>query len=150
MEIRKLPDHIYDELCAYGEKYRAAKAIGDIEKAEDYLSKLWLAMPEPKYFWDWSQSIIKSIAEFYFEEKNYTEAEKWAKQLFNCQVAPGDAGPYIITGKIYLESGNEALATEYLTKAVKLAGRRGFFGENPKYLKYAQQRTRQLNSATNN
>lgn len=111
------------------------------EAEERYLAA-WNILPNPKHNWDSSQSILKSLVRFYFEIKNYFESEKWAREIFKCDILPGDAVPYIILGKVFFESGQIDLAREFLIKAFEIAGRRGFVGEDPKYLKFAQEKMR--------
>lgn len=137
MPVQKLPPEIYDIMAENGKVYRAAKASGDYDLAEKKLLEIWSKFPEPKHLWDSSQSLIKAITAFYWECKSYLAAEKWAKELFNCELLPADPEPYIILGKIYLDAGNHELATQNLIKAYEMGGRRGYSGEDPKYLKFA-------------
>lgn len=101
--------------------------------------EIWNTIPNPKYFWDSSQSTIKIISKFYFESENYEESEKWARELLNCKLLPNDANPYIYIGKSCFEANKIECAKENLAKAFKLGGRRGFYGKDNKYLKFAQE-----------
>ncbi|WP_157836623.1 hypothetical protein [Paracidovorax oryzae] len=82
-------------------------------------------------------SLIKNIFNFYIAQKNYLQAEFWARELFKCKLLENDPEPYIMLGKVYLESGREQLAAEELIKAYEMGGRRRSVGEDPKYLKFA-------------
>ncbi len=82
-------------------------------------------------------SLIENIFEFYFARKNYESAEAWANELQKCKLLPNDPGAHIILGKVHLESGREKLAAKELIKAYGMGGRRGYVGEDPKYLKFA-------------
>lgn len=136
--VTPLPKAIHDEVMELGKPFKIAKNAGDLAGAEPYLLQMWQMFPEPKFNWDWSQSYLTSIAGFYFEWKRFAEAEHWAREVFKCEPLPNDPGPYILLGKIYLEWGKQDLAAENLVKAFDMGGRRGFAGEDPKYLKFAQ------------
>ncbi|MEA9585911.1 hypothetical protein VC279_06240 [Xanthomonas sp. WHRI 10064A] len=137
MRVSVLPAEVYNQMVVNGKVYRDAKASGDYKSAESKLLATWDAFPEPKHLWDSSESTIKVIIDFYIERQDFTSAEKWAKELFKCDPLPNDPEPYIILGKIYLESGRQDLATHNLVKAYEVGGRRGYVGEDQKYLKYA-------------
>lgn len=137
MRVQSLSSDIYQKMVENGKIYREAKASGDYKLAESKLLATWGAFPEPKHLWDSSQSTLKVIIDFYIERKGFSSAEQWAKELFRCDVLPNDPEPYIILGKIYLESCRQDLATQNLVKAYEMGGRRGYVGEDPKYLKYA-------------
>ncbi|MDA8446482.1 hypothetical protein [Paracidovorax valerianellae] len=137
MTAKSLPAHVHQEEMKCGMVYREAKGSGDYVLAEKMLLSVWNAYPDPKHLWDSSQSLIKDIADFYRERRDYAVAEQWAGELFKCDLLPYDAEPYIILGRIYLDSDRQDLAAQYLIKAYELGGRRGYVGEEPKYLKFA-------------
>lgn len=137
MPVQKLPSEVYEVMVENGKAYRSAKASGNYVLAEEKLLDTWKKFPEPKHLWDSSQSLIKAISSFYWEQRKFADAENWAKELFHCELLPGDAEPYIIVGKIYFEAGSQGLAAQNLIKAYELGGRRGYSGEDPKYLKFA-------------
>ena len=114
------------------------KKTGQFAAAEGKYLEAWHVLPEPRHLWDTSQSVLRSIVRFYFESSIYAQAELWAKELFNCDPLLNDTGAYILLGKIYMEWGKDDLARENLVKAYEMGGRRGFVGEDPKYLKFAQ------------
>jgi tetratricopeptide (TPR) repeat protein len=135
---QSLPIEISEQETKLRNEAFALKKEMKYAEAESKYIAAWHSLPEPKHHWDSSQSILKSVVRFYFEQRRFPEAEQWAKEVFKCDPLPGDAAPYIVLGKIYLEAGREDLAGEQLVKAFELAGRRGFVGEEPKYLKFAQ------------
>jgi tetratricopeptide (TPR) repeat protein len=137
--IRDLPKQIADLEIELGTKFRNALAANNRQAAAAAIVETWNTYPDPKHKWAGSQSLLKDIANFYFEWKKYPEAEQWANEVFKCELLPHDAAPYILLGKIYLEAGREDLAGEQLVKAFELGGRRGFVGEDAKYLKFAQE-----------
>jgi tetratricopeptide (TPR) repeat protein len=137
--VLPLPHDIYEKRIENGKIFREAKSKGDYISAEQALLRSWELFPEPKYRWDSSQSFIKTVGEFYLEWRRYHEAERWATNIFKCDPLPNDPAPYILLGKIYYESGRNDLAKKNLTKAFELGGRRGFVGENSKYMEFAQE-----------
>lgn len=141
--VKPLPKAIHDQVMELGKPFQIAKKAGNFAAAEPYLLQMWATFPEPKFQWDWSQSYPTSIAGFYFEWQRFLEAEQWAREVFKCEPLPSDPCPYILLGKIYLEWGKDDLAKEHLVKAFEMGGRRGFVGEHPKYLKFAQAQMKQ-------
>ncbi|GKS92248.1 hypothetical protein [Acidovorax sp. SUPP2539] len=137
MDVQPLPPAVMEKLVQNGKVYRDAKASGDYASAEAQLLASWDAFPEPKHSWDSSESVIKTIAGFYIERKDFSAAENWVKELFKCDPLPGDPKPYLLLGKIYYESGRHELAAQNLIKAYEMGGRRGYASEDPKYLKFA-------------
>ena len=138
ISVQPLSAEINAKLMSLGKQHQEAKKSSDFFGAEKYLLAMWQEFPTPKYSWDWSENYLKSLANFYLEWRNFLEAERWAQEVFKCDPLPNDPGPYILLGKIYMEWGKEDLARENLVKAYEMGGRRGFVGEDPKYLKFAQ------------
>ena len=137
MPAKELPPEIGQKEMDYGRLYQQAIKSSDYQKAEKMLLLVWDIYPEPKYLWSSSMSLIKNVFNFYITQKNYLQAEFWARELFKCKLLENDPEPYIMLGKVYLESGREQLAAEELIKAYEMGGRRGYVGEDPKYLKFA-------------
>lgn len=137
MDVQPLPPEALQKLVEYGKIYRDAKAAEDYALAESQLLASWEAFPDPKHSWDSSESLIKTIAQYYIERKEFSSAEKWVDELFKCAPLPRDPKPYLLLGKIYYESGKHDLAANNLVKAYEMGGRRGYVGEDPKYLKFA-------------
>lgn len=135
--VQDLPKEIDQQEIACGKAYQEAMKAQDYAQAEKMLLLIWDFYPEPKLCWSSSMSLIKNIFEFYFARKNYKCAEAWANELQKCKLLPNDPEPRIILGKVYLESGREQLAAKELIKAYEMGGRRGYVGEDPKYLKFA-------------
>ncbi|MEA9585912.1 hypothetical protein VC279_06245 [Xanthomonas sp. WHRI 10064A] len=136
MPAQELPLEIERKESEYGKAYGEAMKSHDYEKAERMLLSSWGVYPEPKHLWSSSKSLIKDIINFYLDRKSFQSAENWAGELFKCNLLPNDPKPYIILGKIYFESGRMALAEEQLVKAYEMGGRRGYVGEDPKYIKF--------------
>jgi len=132
--VQTLENHepIYNEM----RKGLALLKSGDQGNAEQCILQAWKMIPDPQYNWDISQIVVIRIAKFFRDIKKFAEAEQWAQNIFKCNPAPGDAEPYIVLGSIYLESGDLMAARENLQKAFDLAGKRGFQGHDPKYLKF--------------
>lgn len=137
MPAKELPPEIGQKEIEYGRLYLQAIKSNNCQEAEKMLLLVWDLYPEPKYLWSSSMSLIKGIFNFYLARNNYLQAEFWARELFKCELLENDPEPYIILGKVYLESGREQLAAEELIKAYEMGGRRGYVGEDPKYLKFA-------------
>lgn len=133
-----LPKELDDRLLSTRNRAWEARQSGDFPLAEKHYLEAWSIFPEPKRRWDSSQIVSRRISEFYLEWKRFPEAEHWTSEIFKCEPLPNDPGPYILLGKIYLEWGKEELAKQNLVKAFEMGGRRGFVGEDPKYLKFAQ------------
>ena len=100
-----------------------------------FFIKAWSLIPEPKYDWDISMISLFRITKIFRDAGLYQEALDWAEQIANCEPSPGDSGPLILKGSIYLEWGNEAEAKKFFELAYKVGGKRGFQGEDPRYLK---------------
>ncbi len=109
---------------------------GDATTAEKCILDAWGMIPEPKYDWDCSLIIVRKISTFFRDIKKFDAATQWANDIFKCNIPPGYSKPYIILGSIYLESGDLAAARSNFQKAFDLSGKRGFEGEDPKYLKF--------------
>jgi len=139
---RTLPDEINEKRAENGKIYREAKAKGDYASAERALLASWSLFPEPKYDWDSTRMFLKTVSELYLEWGKYSDAEKWALNIFKSDLGPYDPMPYQLLGKIYLEAGQEELARTNLIKAFEMGGRRFFAGENPKYMKFIQEQLR--------
>ncbi len=137
MPAKELPPEIGQKEIEYGRLYQKAIKSNNYQEAEKMLLLVWGLYPEPKYLWSSSMSLIKGIFKFYLAQNNYLQAEFWARELFKCKLLENDPEPYIMLGKVYLESGREQLAAEELIKAYEMGGRRGYVGEDPKYLKFA-------------
>lgn len=137
MEIQNFTAEVLQKLVENGRIYRKAKASGDYSLAESKLLAIWEAFPHPKHSWDSSESLIKTIVQYYIERKEFSSAESWVGELFKCKPLPGDPKPYLLLGKIYFESGKTELAKENLIKAYETGGRRGYANEGQKYLKFA-------------
>lgn len=137
MDIQNLPAEVLQKLVKNGKIYREAKASGDYSLAESKLLASWEAFPDPKHSWDSSESLIKTIVQYYIERKEFSAAESWVGELFKCEPLPGDPKPYLLLGKIYYESGKTELAKENLIKAYEMGGRRGCANEDQKYLEFA-------------
>ncbi len=137
MDVQPLPPEALQKLVEYGKIYMKAKAAGDYTLAESQLLASWEAFPDPKHSWDSSESLIKTIVQYYIDRKDLSSAERWVDELFKCTPLPGDPKPYMLLGKIYHESGKHDLAAKNLVKAYEMGGRRGYVGEDPKYLEFA-------------
>lgn len=113
---------------------------GKADKAESFFLRAWDLIPDPKFGWDISQITIIRIAKFYRDARKFPEALRWAKDIFRCRPLPNDAEPYVVLGSIHLEAGELDAAREKFEKAFELAGKRGFDGEDPKYLKFLKEK----------
>lgn len=136
--VKPLPADIAKRKSDLRNQAFAAKQAGRHAAAENLYVESWAILPEPKHGWDWSQEIARGNSVFFLERKDFAQAEHWAREVFKCEPLPNDPCPYILLGKIYLEWGKQDLAAENLVKAFEMGGRRGFVGEDPKYLKFAQ------------
>lgn len=139
-----LPKDISDSIINLRNTAYEKKLAGDYIGAEKNYLLAWGSLPPPEYNWDTSQILLERISEFYLEWKKYSEAEKWALDIFRSNPSSNYHRPYLILGKIYFESKREDLAAQNLIKAFEMGGRRGFTGEDPKYLKFVQD---QMNSS---
>ena len=137
MDIQNLPAEVLQKLVENGKIYREAKASGDYSLAESKLLASWEAFPHPKHSWNSSESLIKTIVQYYIDRKEFSSAESWVGELFKCEPLPCDPMPYFLLGKIYYDSGRTELAKENLIKAYEAGGRRGYANEDQKYLKFA-------------
>jgi len=113
---------------------------GDYQRAEEHYLKAWTLFPDPKFDWDSSQITIYRISDFYLEWKKFDEALHWAKLVFKTNPIPSDGTPYVTLGKVYYEYEKVDLAFEHFKKAYSLAGKRGFEGEDKKYLDFYKKR----------
>lgn len=145
MDVQILPAEVLQKLVENGKIYREAKASGDYNLAESKLLASWEAFPHPKHSWDSSESLIKTIVQYYIDRKEFSSAERWVGELFKCEPLPGDPKPYLLLGKIYYESGKHELAKENLIKAYEMGGRRGYANEDQKYLKFALDQMKKSN-----
>ena len=136
--VMPLPKNIDDKILELRNAAYSARSQKDYAKAEENYLAAWNALPVPRHGWDTSQLLMERIAGFYLEWQKYADAERWAIDAFKTNPSPSYHGLYLMLGKIYFESGNEDLASENLVKAFEMGGRRGFVGEDPKYLKFAQ------------
>ena len=136
--VKTLPKDINDSIINLRNIAYEKKLTGDYFAAEQNYLLAWGSLPSPEFDWDTSQILLERISEFYLEWKKYTEAEKWALDIFKSNPASNYHRPYLILGKIYLESRREDLVAQNLIKAFEMGGRRGFSGEDPKYLKFVQ------------
>ena len=142
--VKTLPKDINDSIINLRNIAYEKKLAGDYIAAEQDYLLAWRSLPSPEYSWDTSQILLERISEFYLEWKNYSEAEKWALDIFKSKPSSNYHRPYLILGKIYLESKREDLATQNLIKVFEMGGRRSFTGEDPKYLKFTQEKMKSV------
>lgn len=133
-----LPEALQQKEIELGRAFRAAKLAGDFGLAERILLDTWDIYPQPKHGNQGVISLVSNISNFFFELGRYPEAEWWASEIFKCDPPRDYHRPFLMLGKIYLEWGKTDVAAENLVKAFEMGGRRGFVGEEPKYLKFAQ------------
>ncbi|WOS42711.1 hypothetical protein [Xanthomonas rydalmerensis] len=140
MSAQDLPVDIGEKEVELGKAYQQSIKANDYPQAEKMLLAMWDIYPQPKHLWSSSKSLIKDIIGFYMEQKNYSSAESWVDELFRCNLLPNDPKPHIIRGKVYFESGRKDMAAQEFLKAYEMGGRRGYVGEDPKYLQFALSR----------
>lgn len=134
--VQPLEKTLSDEIISCINAGYAQKKTGAYNEAERHYLRAWSLFPEPKYEWDSSQITLYSIADFYLEWKKFDKALDWVNLVFKTAVLPGDASPYVVIGKIYFEAANLDLAFDNFNKAFSLAKKRGFDGEDKKYLDF--------------
>ena len=132
-------DELYQVLRLANASVKANKT----KDARDLYHRAWDMIPEPKYAWDISQITLMRIARGLRDAGYFEEALVYANAIDECKPNPGDADPAILLGSIYYASGDLARARSCFYNAFQIAGKRGFRGENPDYLKLALQRDTQ-------
>lgn len=110
-----------------------------IDEAEQCMLNAWDSIPDPKYDWDISQITVIRIAKFFRGIHRFDAARRWAEDVKKCNPSPGDAEPFILAGSIEYEAGNMVEAERLFNAAFALGGKRGFQGEDPKYLSLVKQ-----------
>lgn len=140
MYAQDLPADIGEKEIQLGKVYHQSIESKDYLQAEKMLLAMWDIYPQPKHLWSSSKSLTKDIIDFYMKQKNCSSAESWVDELLRCNLLPNDPKPYIIRGKIYFESGRKDMAAQEFLKAHEMGGRRGYVGEDPKYLQFALSR----------
>ncbi len=101
-------------VAAYELLHEIAREEGDQIAAERYLVTASNANPE-------LLSIREKLLANYFEENNLAKARMTAERMLNA--FPEHAAPYKALGKIELQNGNYAGASEHLERAVELEPR---------------------------
>jgi tetratricopeptide (TPR) repeat protein len=138
--VKPLEKAIVDQVYAEMREGYARLKDGKPDEAEQHFLRAWALIPEPKLGWDISQITVIRIAKVYRSLKKFLEALRWARDVFKCKPLPGDAEPYILLGSIHFEAGELDAAREHFQKAFDLAGKRGFEGEDPAYLKFLKEK----------
>jgi tetratricopeptide (TPR) repeat protein len=140
--IRDLDPAIIEQVDAEINKGYELKQRGDFVGAEKHYRKAWDLVPDPKYNWDISDSILLRIARFFRDKKDFDEAKRWIRLVFDhCVILPGEGQPDLIAGTIYYEAGERDLARKYLERAYKISKGRSFQTEDIKYLKFVKEHT---------
>ncbi|WP_367298612.1 hypothetical protein [Hafnia alvei] len=85
---------------------------------------------------DETRWLIRCIYNVYFSLKDYISAEKWAKEVFNCNIPYKATSELINLGKVYVELGLENEAMEQFEKAYQKGKIRAFQGLDNKYLQF--------------
>jgi tetratricopeptide (TPR) repeat protein len=113
---------------------------GAFAQAEPYYLQAWAMLPEPKQGWDISDVTIYTIAGLYREWKRFPEAKHWIAQALREDLQPHEFLQHREAGTIYFDAGELETARSYLEHAWHVGGVRAFQGEDPKYLKFLQEK----------
>ena len=136
----QLSKETVDQMATYGKQSREMQAQNNFADAEKYLLQIWDLIPEPKFTWGNTNSLLYGIVDFYRRWGKHEVAKKWIAQALSQDLQPHQYVQYLEAGKTYYEAGELEVAKEYFAKAFNIAGARGFSGEDPKYLKFFREK----------
>ena len=111
---------------------------GEMEKVEECYMRLWALLPEPKYDWSDSSSMITGLALFFLKTNQHQKALAWIPNLIPLNSSGFFPFYDILIGRIYLESGQQAEATRWFQKIFDHAGKDAFREDNRRFLEFVQ------------
>jgi tetratricopeptide (TPR) repeat protein len=144
MSKLKLPKEIESAMIELTGQGRAAWAQGDVRAAEEAFIKAWDVLPEPKFDYDYAQSMASGLVTFFRDTRQFEKAENWLELT---KPSYGADNPAMLWAGATLsyEAGKLDEAFGLFDRLHKAFGERPFQGYDQKYLKFFRERARMRN-----
>lgn len=117
---------------------RAARAAGDMARAEELFLAAWAGLPEPRTSWDTTPGFIRYLIEFYRDTGRPDDARKWLAMFEEHMSDYAQVDRDILAGTVLHEAGELDAAYKRLRAAYEAFKTRPFQGLDPKHLKFAK------------
>lgn len=132
--MTKLSAEIQREIDELSDKSNDTYDNGDYIKTIELLEQAWNKLPNPKFMYDDSYHIARSIALISLKLDKFEQAKEWAEITKLCDPERQDIGEKeFLLGQVAYESGQLTEAKKYLKIADFKSGGRCFRGQNKKY-----------------
>ncbi|NTS77879.1 hypothetical protein HR060_13550 [Catenovulum sp. SM1970] len=116
---------------------------GNTVKAQKIAEHAWSLLPEPKYDWDVTLSLVSDICEMYRELSLFESSHKIVDELISSgHLKEYQDGPLFLKGTIYFEQGKTDEAKQWFDKANTISKGRCFVGEPKKYKAFFDEYTK--------
>lgn len=115
---------------------------GDINGALNLYLDTWGKLPNPKYSFGDGVSLwlISCIYGAYFSLGKYSDAKKWAEEMFKCDIPAYATSELIDLGAVHLELDEKDEAYQCFLKAYNKGQYRAFKEHAPKYWEFFKSR----------
>jgi hypothetical protein len=139
MEKIDPPKEVVEKIYAEGAAGRAAREAGDLGTAEAHFLNAWEALPEPKYDYDYAQSLSRGLVEFFRDTDQVEKAREWMQHTKQAYAPFSKA---CVTSLTFLEATVDfqgGALEECFSKFDTLYqefGKRPFQGADDKYWKF--------------
>lgn len=118
-------------------------ALAEEEKYNEAIDIYWEAfdlIPDPKKQWDTTTWVLTAIGDALFLGDKFDVALDNLNSAMSCPGAIGNPFLHLRLGQCHFELGNTDKAADELTRAFSIEGEEIFSLDDPKYLKFVQER----------
>lgn len=145
MRVPELDPEVYQQAGALIRQSKQALECGNKENAALLASQAWELVPNPKYGWDSSLSLVRSLVRLLRESERYNDAIAIARGHLESEFyLEYQYHPYFLLGTVHYAMGELENARECFLQAHRIGGARAFLDEPKEYLELVRKSTANL------